>query len=101
MKKILFKEIKVSNTLLHDLANYAFRNFPNEEIEIPLDISENEKILDIIPKGIPFIKFYADNSTNSIDFYFNSISSVERVKFLNLRMITNHFIYSDNKYTFY
>jgi hypothetical protein len=100
MEKILFKEIKVSNAMMNDLVNYGFRNFPNEKLEIPLDITENQKILDIIVNGIPFVKFYADNSENFIEFYFRSINSVESLKFSDLELKTNYFTFFNNKYLF-
>ena len=94
-------EIEVGNDLMNDLVNYGFKSFNNGNLKLPIQISENKKILNIVMGNkVPVIKFKSDNSINPVEFYVININSQEQLKIENIRLKTNYYIFDGGKYKF-
>ena len=94
-------EIKVKNNKMDDLVNYGFKSFDNGKLKLPIKIKDNEQFLISVKDGkTPILKITSDNSVNSIEFYIVSINYENQLTFNDLRLKSNYYIFSDNKYKF-
>lgn len=95
-------KIEINNEIMNVLVNYGFHQNKQNiiDMEQPIELCYNIKLLEIGMKNVPLISFISENSNNPIEFYVVKINPYEKLRLSDIRLKTNYYTFINDKYQF-